>query len=240
MKTYLADIIPSIQRFSKKLDDLTKLTNQHWVSLDDLGSTKTVYIFRSNSQLLIAKNGIVERASWEYLTNQSLLINANNTTYLMKHGFLDENIFALKLDSNDRYAIFINESKYDQDLNTIDRVIRFLGSKYLNEIPIPYSESKPLVKPKPSINKLKLPVPDHYMRQLLTLQSAELLTFLENWVELCYNHSIYTPIYIYQELIKRNEILNQKQTQSLDDYANWRGYDSWKIMKDHLLEENRN
>jgi hypothetical protein len=45
MKTYLADIIPKIQRFSQKLDDLTKLTDQHWVSLSDLQSYKTCIYF---------------------------------------------------------------------------------------------------------------------------------------------------------------------------------------------------
>jgi len=59
MRTYLADIIPKIQRFSKRLDDLTKLTNQHWVSLSDINQSKQVYIFRENNQLLISDNGIV-------------------------------------------------------------------------------------------------------------------------------------------------------------------------------------
>ena len=47
MKTFLADIFPRIQRYSDKLDNLTMLTNQHWVSIDDITSIKTVYIFRS-------------------------------------------------------------------------------------------------------------------------------------------------------------------------------------------------
>ena len=74
MKTYLADIIPKIQKFSQKLDDLTKLTNQHWVSLSDIKEIKSVYIFRNNNQLLISNNGIIEKGQWDYLGNQSLLI----------------------------------------------------------------------------------------------------------------------------------------------------------------------
>ena len=67
MKTYIADIIPKLQRFSQKLDNLTLLTNQHWVVLDELESSKTVFIFRSNNELLISRNGKVEKAKWEYL-----------------------------------------------------------------------------------------------------------------------------------------------------------------------------
>ena len=69
MKTFITDIIPKIQRFSKKLDDLTKLTNQHWVSLGDITKNKKVFIFRQNNQLLISENGIVEKGSWEYPIN---------------------------------------------------------------------------------------------------------------------------------------------------------------------------
>ena len=133
MKTFIADIIPKIQKFSKKLDALTKLTNQHWVSLDDIGQSKKVYIFRPNNQLLTSENGLVEKGSWEYLGNQSLLIDTKNESYLLKHGFFDENVMALKLDSTNKYAFFINETKYDHELNNINDIINFLSNKYINE-----------------------------------------------------------------------------------------------------------
>ena len=36
MKTFISDLIPKLQRFSQKLDNLTLLTNQHWVVFDDI------------------------------------------------------------------------------------------------------------------------------------------------------------------------------------------------------------
>ncbi len=131
MRTFIADIIPKIQRFSQRLDDLTKLTNQHWVSLGDINETKRVFIFRANNQLLVSDNGIVEKDSWEYLGNQSLLLETKHESYLLKHGFFDENIIALKLDSTNRYAFFINESKYHSELNSINDILRFLENKYI-------------------------------------------------------------------------------------------------------------
>lgn len=132
MKTFLSDIFPKIQRYSEKLDNLTLLTNQHWVFIDDMMSNKTVYIFRSNNELLISQNGKVEKAKWEYLGNQSLLIDQKSESYLFKHGFFDENILALKIDSKEEYAIFVNENKYDGELNSIDAVSDFLKRKYLD------------------------------------------------------------------------------------------------------------
>lgn len=131
MKTFIADIIPKIQRFSQRLDDLTKLTNQHWVSLGDITQIKRVFIFRANNQLLIAENGLVEKGSWEYLGNQSLLLDTKSESYLLKHGFFDENVIALKLDSTESYVFFVNETKYHSELNNIADVLKFLEKKYL-------------------------------------------------------------------------------------------------------------
>jgi hypothetical protein len=136
MRTFIADIIPKIQRYSQKLDDLTRLTNQHWVSLGDINQTKRVFIFRANNQLLISDNGIVEKGSWEYLGNQSLLLETKAESYLLKHGFFDENVIALKLDSTDSYAFFINETKFHGELNKIEDILKFLEKKYLANEPL--------------------------------------------------------------------------------------------------------
>jgi hypothetical protein len=132
MKTFLSDIFPKLQKYSEKLDNLTLLTNQHWVSIDEILANKTVYIFRSNNELLVSTNGKVEKAKWEYLGNKSLLIDKMNDSYLFKHGFFDENILALKVDSTEEYAVFVNENKYDGELNSIVRVFDFLRNKYLD------------------------------------------------------------------------------------------------------------
>jgi len=131
MKTYISDIIPRIQKFSQKLDNLTLLTNQHWVVIDDIDKTKNVYIFRQNNELLISQNGKVEKAKWEYLGHNSLLIDRKDESYLFRHGFFDENILALKIDSKDEYAFLVNETKFDKELNSSLSVIEFLSRKYI-------------------------------------------------------------------------------------------------------------
>lgn len=131
MKTYIADIIPKIKKFSEKLDNITYLTNQHWVVIDELKNSKFVYIFRNNNELLISQNGKVEKGKWEYLGNNSLLIERKEASYLFRHGFFDRNILALKVDGKDEYAFLINENNYGGDLNTINKVLSFLEDKYL-------------------------------------------------------------------------------------------------------------
>lgn len=132
MKSYILDIIPKIQRFSKKLDDSSNLIGHHWVLFNDsLDETKIVFIFRPQNQLIIAENGIIKKSKWEYIGNDSIMLELEENSLLLKHGFLDEKILALKMDSFDDYSIFINESKADQEFNSIEDIVGFLNRNYL-------------------------------------------------------------------------------------------------------------
>jgi len=132
MKTFISDIIPKLARFSQKFDNLTLLTNQHWVVIDEIQNSKYVYIFRSNNDLLVSIDGRVEKGKWEYLGNNSLLIERKNETYLFRHGFFDENILALKVDGKDEYAFLVNENKYNSTIDSIEKVSDFLEKVYLS------------------------------------------------------------------------------------------------------------
>ncbi len=132
MKTYLAEIIPKIKRFSKKIDDLSLLNNQHWVLIDEIENSKSVYIFRSNNDLLISINGRINKAKWEHLGSESLIIEIKGENYLFKIGFFDDNILALKIDGKQEYAFLVNETRFTKEINSIDDVITFLNIRYKN------------------------------------------------------------------------------------------------------------
>ncbi|MCC8360182.1 hypothetical protein [Salinimicrobium sediminilitoris] len=131
MKTFISDIVPKIQKFSKKLDDLTLITNQQWVLINDLQDLKTTYIFRDGGILLIAENGLVSKANWEYLNTDSLLIENGTQTFLMKQSFKNEDVLVMNLDGDKSYAFFVNESKYKGSINSFEDLVRYLEVKYL-------------------------------------------------------------------------------------------------------------
>ena len=132
MKTYVSDIIPKIQKFSLKLDNLTLLINQHWIIIDDIEDAKNVYIFRRNNELLISNNGKVEKAKWEYLGSNSLLVEKKDEIYLFKQVFFDKNILALKVDSiKNEYVLMINELMFNENLRISESILNFLSLKYL-------------------------------------------------------------------------------------------------------------
>ena len=134
MRTFILDIIPRLQRFSKKLDSISALTNKHWVLLSDESGKKVVYIFREkDNQLLIAENGRIKKGNWEYLGSNSLVLDIDSESYLFKHGFLDDQVLALKIDGTEEYALLVNENHFDAFLNSLQRVNSFLEDTYLKQ-----------------------------------------------------------------------------------------------------------
>ena len=136
MKTYLLSLIPKLQELSQKLDNTTLLTSQHWVVIDDEGGLKMGYIFRPNGDLLITQNGKVQKAKWEYLGNQSILVDKGEESYLFKHGFFNEKLLALKVDSTNEYALMVSEKEYERGFKTSKDVQMLLASFVSNPIGI--------------------------------------------------------------------------------------------------------
>jgi len=132
MQTYLSDIIPSISRYSKQLNDETLLTSRHWVVIDEIANRKNIYIFRKNRDLLISTNGLVEKGKWDYLGNDKILIEQNGKAFLFRHGFFENDFLALKIDGGDEYAFLVNEKKFDENLNTVLAIHTFLTKKYID------------------------------------------------------------------------------------------------------------
>ena len=147
MKTYFTDIIPKLKSYSKKIDDLTLLKNQNWILLNENLEEKNVFIFRDNNELLISKNGRVEKAKWEYLGNDSLLIDRNDGSFLFKHGFFDQSVFALKVDGDSEYAIFISEMVFNQVIHNFEDLLDYFQSKYLDRTQeSTYKKREPVLK----------------------------------------------------------------------------------------------
>lgn len=197
MKTYLSDLFPKLARFSESLDNNTLLTNQHWVSIDEITSTKTVYIFRAGNELLISTNGKVQKARWENLGNQFILIEKSNEPYLFKQGFLNDNVLALKLDSTDEYAVFVNETKYGIELNTIEHVYRFLRSSYLT------SDSITTIKSSNRDNLLQLSNTQTVVRETINNQVLTIVSVNKKTIGAkVYIDDVKAPngIYIYKTL----------------------------------------
>ena len=151
MKTFILDIIRKLKAYSKKLDDITLLTNKKWILIDDTGR-KIIFVFEKGGRLMISKNGLIEYTDWKYYLNNSLIIRQNKNEVLYEHGFMDDSVLALKVENfQNQYALFVNEDKIEQ--NTIETFKKYLEDKYKNKLNSTNggNQGGEVLKPKPTI-----------------------------------------------------------------------------------------
>jgi hypothetical protein len=129
MKYYISDIIPSIKRYSKKLDEDALLLNHDWVLFNDTLESRTNYIFRRNEELIITEKGIGKRTIWQNIGNQRLLIEQDGML-LQFNVFFDEVFLILNLNDTDTYAFLINENKLKKRFNHLFQINDHLDRKY--------------------------------------------------------------------------------------------------------------
>jgi hypothetical protein len=173
MKTYIADIIPKIKKFSEKLDNETLLKKNPWVVIDEISSTKCLYIFRDNGNLIISQNGIVDEGKWEYLGSNRLLIKRRGESFLFNNGFFNENVLALQVEGRDEYAFLVNEIKFNQmELTSFEEINNFLEEMYVKN-PIKEFQEKPLEQP-----EIPETVDEDYMRLFLTIGAVLIIIVL--------------------------------------------------------------
>lgn len=131
MKTFFLDIIPKLKAFSLQLDIDSLLVNKNWVLVSEGDTLRIVYIFRSGGELLISKQGRIERGKWESISSDTLLLESESGIFLFRHGFIDSQVLALKLDGSQEYALFVNELLFNEINATISCVIKYLNESYL-------------------------------------------------------------------------------------------------------------
>ena len=137
MKTYLSDIIPRIGKFSERLDNETLLKRDPWVVIDDNNSTRCLYIFRDNGNLIISQNGQVDEGKWDYLGGNRILIKRRGESFLFNNGFFNQNVLALQLEGTNEYAFLINETIFNQkQLTSLEQINNYLEAVYVKTTPV--------------------------------------------------------------------------------------------------------
>lgn len=133
MKTYILSTLDSIKQYSKTLDAKAILYNKNWEVFNDSGE-KEVLIFRPKNELLIVRQGIVQRSKWELLPMGALLIETDTTTYLFNAAFVDYHFLAMQLDGTDECMLMIESNCMKQMvLDSINKIEMYLETSYLKK-----------------------------------------------------------------------------------------------------------
>ncbi len=130
--TFPTAIVSQLRLFSRKLSEIELLTNIFWVLIDHSGE-KVIYRFRKNKELLIIREGNVERASWTYIEKDFILLEipGNRRAYLLKNAFFDPDFLLLHINCSKDVAFFVNERLYDKTVNAKSKIEALLVEKYI-------------------------------------------------------------------------------------------------------------
>ncbi|BDD02420.1 hypothetical protein PEPS_47000 (plasmid) [Persicobacter psychrovividus] len=131
MRSYIVNTFKSLKDKSKQLSEESILIGKRWVLFDDQSQDRIIYIFQKEKQLLVSRNGEVTIGQWQYIDGQNIMISINNHHILLNHGFVDDEVLALRMDSKEDYIILCNESKGLKSLKSIQFLERYLEEKYL-------------------------------------------------------------------------------------------------------------
>lgn len=130
MKTFLLSKVKRLKNYSQELDAKAVLHNKSWEVFNETGD-KELMIFRSSQELVISRNGIVQKGKWELLDIANILIDVGEVSYLLNASYIEDEFLALKLDGTERYMVMIEaDMKNRFSLNSIKSIEGYLDNRY--------------------------------------------------------------------------------------------------------------
>lgn len=130
MKTYLLNAVKRLKNYSQKLDANAVLYDKSWEVFNESGD-KELMIFRTNKELLISRNGIVQKGTWELLDIANMIIDVGEKTYLFNTAYVEDEFLALKLDGTNEYMIMIEtDMKNRFSLDSVKSIEGYLDTRY--------------------------------------------------------------------------------------------------------------
>ena len=106
MKEFLSEITQKIKDKGINKIETKYLTNNSWFYINEnVPEIKTVYIFRKNNELLISKNGQIEKGKWDNLQHatSSLIIEDEGSSTLFNIIYLSTNYMLLQQDGTETF-----------------------------------------------------------------------------------------------------------------------------------------
>lgn len=134
MNNYLHDTVPNLQPFNFDSHHDSKFINQKWVLVNGISNKKSVYTFKADNILEIARKDNVIKTSWNINMQNSFSIETEDGTITVKAYFRDDDILVLNNQEKDEFALYINTTNYENDLNSVEDIQSFLKEKYQKKV----------------------------------------------------------------------------------------------------------
>ncbi|MFK7834168.1 MAG: hypothetical protein AB8B52_12920 [Winogradskyella sp.] len=134
MNDYLHDTIPNLKPFDFERHHDAHFINQQWVLVNGISKKKSVYTFKEDNILEISRKDNVITTSWNINVQNTFSIETEDGIITVKAFFKDDDILVLNNQEKEEFALYINTTKYDDELNTVEDINTFLKEKYKKKV----------------------------------------------------------------------------------------------------------
>ncbi len=130
MNDYLHNAIPNLKPFDYSKHFESHFIDQDWVLVNGISKKKSVYTFKKDNILEISRKGETINTSWNINIENVFSIETEDGLITVKAYFKDDDILVLNHQNKREFALYINTTNYEEDLNSVDDIQNFLKYKY--------------------------------------------------------------------------------------------------------------
>jgi hypothetical protein len=134
MNDYLHNTIPNLKPFNYERHHDSHFINQQWVLVNGISKKKSIYTFKADNILEINQEENTITTSWSINIHNIFSIETEDGVITVKAYFKDDDILVLNNQDKQEFALYINTTNYDDDLNSIEDIQSFLKEKYKKKL----------------------------------------------------------------------------------------------------------
>ena len=134
MEDYLRNTIPNLKPFDYNRHYESHFINQEWILVNGISKKKSIYTFKEDYILEIARKSSVIKTSWALSINNIFSIETEDGLQVVKAYFKDNDVLVLNHQNKKEFALFINTTTYTEDINSIEDIQVFFKEKYKKKV----------------------------------------------------------------------------------------------------------
>lgn len=134
MNDYLHSTIPNLKPFNFERHHDSLFINQQWVLVNGISKKKSVYTFKDDNLLEITRKDDVINTSWNINIQNIFSIETEDGMITVEAFFRDDYMLVLNNQEKEEFALYINTTNYDEELNSVEDIQLFLKDKYQKKV----------------------------------------------------------------------------------------------------------
>ena len=134
MSTNLHNTIPNLKPFDFDRHHDSHFINQQWVLVNGISKKKSIYTFKEDNILEIARKDNVIKTSWNLNIQNIFTIETEDGLITVKAYFKDDDVLVLNHQNKEEFALYINTTDYEGDINSVEDIQNYLKNKYQKKV----------------------------------------------------------------------------------------------------------